>query len=201
LDVTVNRKVDRLQITIYNAAGEVVRHLTDLEAADLGPGATQVSLSASVISPGSTADPTLTISIAGGTSVVWDGRSDNGSLVADGTYYVEVRSEGEGGTGTVVEKAVAVLAPLASHLMSIQPNVLSSTSPTATILGPVGTTLRVVIYTAAGEKAAQSWGIPGTGQAIWDSTGKAPGLYLAVINSYDTSGKMTDRIIKKLIVR
>jgi flagellar hook assembly protein FlgD len=204
MDVTVNRRVERLDITIYNAAGEAVRHLTSVEAADLGPNAVSVALSTDVIQPGglvSGVPSTLTISLPNGTTAVWDGRSDTGDSVADGQYYVEVRSEGNGGGGTVVVKNVAVLGSNPGNRVTARPNVLTSSMPTVAFVGPVGTTVKVVVYTAAGEKASTAWGISGVGTVSWDSTGSASGVYLAVASTYDSSGKFLNRNVIKLIVR
>ena len=204
LTVTVDRKVARLDITVYNAAGEAVRHLMNVEAADLGGNVQSVALSSDVIEPNSSTTGVavaLTVSLPNGTNAVWDGRSDTGAYVADGQYYVEVREEGAGSTTAVVVKTVAVLGSDGGMRVAARPNVLSTSNTATTFVGPSGTTLRVSVYTSTGEKVAQIWGAPGTGTAVWDSTGSAAGLYLAVATTYDPSGRMHDRMTLKLIVK
>jgi hypothetical protein len=203
MDVTVNRRVERLDITIYNAAGEAVRHLTSVEAADLGPNTVSVGLSTDVIQPnGSTAGvaTALTISLPNGTTTTWDGRSDTGATVADGQYYVEVKTEGDGGSTTVVVKTVSVLDAPAGKAVEARPNALTLANPTAQFIAAAGTTVKVVVYTTAGEKVAQAWGASGTGTASWDSTGAASGLYLAVASTYDSSGRFLGRTVLKINV-
>jgi hypothetical protein len=203
LAVTVARKVAKLTILVYNSAGEVVRHLTGLEAASV-PQANQVVLSSEVIQPGSApgdAHPTLTVSLAGSLSTVWDGRTDNGTMVADGTYFVEVRSEGEAGTNTVVVKSVSVLSAPKQDRVRMEPNVLTRAKPVGVARSKPGETLHAVIYTAAGEKAGVVWGRPGEGSVAWDSTGKASGVYLLVITVDDDEGRVLGRSVLKIIVR
>jgi hypothetical protein len=203
LAVTVARKVAKLSILVYNSGGEVVRHLTEIEASSV-PAANQVALSSDVIQPGATllgVETALTVSVANGPTAVWDGRTDDGVTVADGTYYVEVRSEGEGGTGTVVVKAVSVLgAPKENNLRAV-PNVLTDANPGAVLKGKAGETAQAVIYTSAGEKAGVVWGDPGAGNVKWDSTGKASGIYFVVVTTRDAAGRVTDRGVLKLIVQ
>jgi len=203
LTVTVNRKVARLDITIYNGAGEAVRHLTSLEAADLGPVVNAVGLSADVIQPNGTAagvSPALTISLPNGTTAVWDGRSDTGAVVADGQYYVEVKTEGQGGESTVVVKTVAVMGEAGAKPVEARPNTVTAGSPVAHFYGAAGTTVKVVVYAASGEKVGQAWGAPGTGKADWDSTGKASGVYLAAASTYDASGRLFGRATLTILV-
>ena len=205
LDVTVNRKVARLDITIYNAAGEAVRHLTSVEAADLGAAVAEVGLSTEVIEPGANTvgvASTLTISLPNGTTVVWDGRCDTGATVADGQYYVEVKTEGDGGSGTVVVKTVAVLGTPAGKTAMAWPNVLTAVNPVAVIkAGVPNRTVKAVVYTAAGEKSAVLWGLPGAGCVSWDSRGAADGYYLVVVDLFDGTGLFAGRSIVKIIVR
>jgi len=204
LDVTVNRKVARLDITIYNASGEAVRHLTSVEAANLGPDVNAVALSTDVIQPNANlagVASTLTINLPNGTQATWDGRSDAGATVSDGQYYVEVKTEGDSGETTVVVKTVAVLGVPAGKAVTAMPNALSAANPTARFVAPVGTTVKVVVYSTAGEKVAVAWGAPGSGEAVWDGTTAAAGFYLAVASTYDTAGRLLGRTTLKLIMK
>jgi hypothetical protein len=205
LDVTVNRKVARLDVTVYNAAGEAVRHLVNIEVADL-PAANLAQLSNDTIEPGyagspSGGIPSTSIVVNGVVAAVWDGRNDNGTVVESGTYYVEIRSEGDGNSETVVTRTVNVLKDNEGSRVTVRPNNLSPSAPIATFVGPAGTTVKVVVYTTAGEKVAQAWGASGLGQAVWDSTGAASGFYLAVVTLYENTGKMAGRSVLKLVVQ
>ncbi len=110
--VTVSRAIAQIQIDIYNEAGEVVKHLysyaDDPGNSPLG----QVQLSAGMIAPRmGTPTPGGNNSVTimfNGTSVVWDGTSDSGSIVTNGDYLIEVHwTDGKGGE-EVVSKGVIV---------------------------------------------------------------------------------------------
>jgi flagellar hook assembly protein FlgD len=205
MDVTVNRKVARLDITIYNASGEAVRHLVGIEAAEL-PAANQAQLSSDTIEPGyngspSGGIPSTAIVVNGVVMANWDGRNDRGEIVESGTYYVEIRSEGDGGSETVVTRTVNVVKGDEGNRVSARPNALSALSSVATFVGPAGSTVKVVVYTTAGEKVAQAWGAAGTGQAVWDSTGAASGFYLVVATVVDPTGHFAGRSVLKMVVQ
>jgi hypothetical protein len=91
-------------------------------------------------------------------------------------------------------------APTAKAVVA-RPNALTKANPVAQFIGAAGTTVKVVVYTTAGEKVAQAWGASGLGQAVWDSTGAASGFYLAVVTLYENTGKMAGRSVLKLVVQ
>jgi hypothetical protein len=203
LNVTVARPLARLTILVYNAAGEVVRHLTELEADSL-PSAEQVVLSSDVIQPGAgfdAAQSTLTVSVSGGPSVVWDGRNDDGTTVGDGTYFVEVRTDGEQGSETIVVKAVSVLGATTAGVARAWPNVLTRGNRLCEVVASPGETVQAVVYTSAGEKAGVLWGETGSGRARWDSEGLASGLYFLVVSVRDSAGRYKGRSVLKIIVQ
>ena len=102
--VMVNRSLYQATVLIYNEAGEVVKHLYAYvddpgKAAVIG-----VQLSTTVIKPsynpvGGGVPAQLSITLSNGTTVMWEGRGDNGSIVQTGQYFIEVHSkDGVGGT-------------------------------------------------------------------------------------------------------
>ncbi len=61
-------------------------------------------------------------------------------------------------------------------------------------------TLRVRVYTLAGELMSDFQGTPGANQASWDATGYASGLYLAAVELLNPNGGLMDRQILKVMV-
>jgi hypothetical protein len=130
--------------------------------------------------------------LSNGTTIYWDGRSDAGSIVQSGQYYVEVHSvDGNGGTTTVTEQ-VSVQGADTSNLIVAQPNVLDIskgiTSTTFTANSATSLTLRAYIYTIAGELVTTVDGTPGQNTVNWNAAGLASGIYIAVIDARDSQG-------------
>jgi hypothetical protein len=94
--LSLNRRVVRLSIRIYNEAGEVVRRLYAEKPAGSST-VNDVKLSTDVIHPrGDGKDglqPTVGIVMTDGEVAVWDGTADNGENVSDGSYYIHLTIE------------------------------------------------------------------------------------------------------------
>jgi hypothetical protein len=200
-EVTVNRTLYTSTILIYNEAGEVVKHLYAYTS-DPGPaGVASVQLSASVIQPGSGSPGTpsdLTISLSNGTTVIWNGTSDNGTYVQSGEYLVEVHTtNGTGGEETVVKQVIVNDRNTAQGAGTVTawPNVLKGSSLTTTFNSnsSLSLTLEVSIYTVAGELVTKIVGQPGTNQATWNASGLASGVYLAVVDLDNSNGNSMGR--------
>jgi hypothetical protein len=190
-------------VTIYNSAGEAVRHLHEY-LSDPGPaGLAGVTLTSAVIQPGATGGtiPTqLGILLSGGTTVIWDGRSDNGTVVTTGQYFVEVHvADGRGGDQQITH-AVTVEGKngqSGAGVVTAVPNALSATNPTA-IFNATGagvTQLKVRIYTTAGELVEDRLQGP-SGVVSWTPTDLASGLYFAVVEVSDAKGLLTTKVLK-----
>ena len=85
---------------IYNEAGEVVKTLYVYSSNPVAGTVSQLKLSASSIEP--TSGPVtgnlptqLTITLNNGTTIVWDGTSDNGGVVPSGQYFIEALNRTE----------------------------------------------------------------------------------------------------------
>ena len=208
--VTVNRAIYKATILIYNEAGEVIRHLY---AYMDDPGQGQVlsmELSTGVIKPGyssSNGTPSqVSVILSSGTTVVWDGKSDSGTYVQSGQYFIEVHTvDGQGGQATVVREISVQDANAHNGIQRVEamPNVLNSTNGYATTLMSNTTmvlTLKARIYTTAGELMAVVDGNAGTGWVKWDASGVASGLYIAVVEERDAQGGLVSRQIQKIAV-
>ena len=209
----VSRSLYKVTALVYNSAGEIVRHLYSY-VDDPGKDAVMgVQLSTSVIKPsyGPPASGTpsqLTITLSNGTTMVWDGRSDSGSFVQSGQYFVEIHSvDGTGGEATVT-KQVSVQA--ADNNVGIgdaivEPNFVDlskgSGAVTFTTTSGSGLSLKASVYTMAGELVRVVEGADGSGIIAWDVTGLANGLYISVVEIKDINGGFVKRQTLKLLVR
>src|SRR5208282_3229128 len=111
--VTVSRSLAQVSVNIYNEAGEVVRHLyvyTD-DPGNMNMG--NVLMSRDMIQP-SMGTPTgsganlVTLTFPNGLTLSWDGKNDNGQIVTNGVYEVEIHwNDGNGGEG-VITRSVTV---------------------------------------------------------------------------------------------
>jgi hypothetical protein len=201
--VVVDRRIYRMEVTIYNAAGEAVRRLAQT-LSDPGPaGLTGVTLTSSVIQPGAlggTIPTQLGIALSSGTTITWDGRADNGTVVATGRYFVEVHvSDGQGGDQQITH-AVTVEGKdgkTGAGIVTTDFNALSATDPIATFnaTGAGVTALRLRVYTAAGELVVPPVQGP-PGSVTFDGRTVASGLYFAVVEVLDAQGLLTTNILK-----
>jgi hypothetical protein len=149
----------------------------------------------------------LSITLSNGTTVAWDGKGDNGSIVQTGQYFIEVHSkDGVGGETTVIKQLSVMAAdPNTAGTIMVQPNVIDATK------GILGTTfkanssltltLKVSLYTLAGELTKAVAGTPDTGAVYLSASGLASGIYLAVVDSIDAQGRAIDKKILKVLVR
>ncbi len=208
--VVVNRSLFKSIILIYNQAGEIVKHLF---AYVDDPGQNQVTgvtLSSSVISPTLGPKPggvptQLSVVLSNGTTVVWDGRTDNGSLAVNGQYFVEVHTVDGLGGQTVVTEKVAVISSEDSGLglVSAWPNLLEKGVSQTTLKSnsSLNLNLAVSLYTVAGELVKNIPQTPGANQATLDLSKMASGLYIAAVNLTDSSGRWVGRQFLKIMVR
>lgn len=206
--VTVSRNINSIMVLIYNEAGEIVRHLYG-NISDPGPSVTSMSLSTQTIAPsemGATGDPTfVTITLSNGVTLVWDGKGDNGNFVTTGKYLVSTSNKVGAGTGTFIVQPVFVDDRNLSQgvgVISARPNVLANGNLTTTFQtnSTLALTLRVSIYTVAGELVRVVEGEPGSNQAQWDAAGLASGVYLGVVEVRGPDGGLLSRQTVKLMV-
>ena len=207
----VSRTLYQTTVLIYNEAGEVVKHLYAYTSDPGQAVVTSAKLSNNVIeptygTPGAGTPAQVTITLSNGTTLVWNGMSDNGSIVQSGQYFVEITSaDGQGGN-TIIAQRISVLDGAAHNGMGAvfaQPNSLDSANGfTTTFRDTTGEslTLTVHIYTIAGELAALVNGQAGTNAAPWNASNLASGLYLAVIDSVDANGGIVNHKTIKLLV-
>jgi flagellar hook assembly protein FlgD len=212
--VIVNRSVFKVSLKIYNEAGEAVKTLYLYTSNPVAGTANQLQLSASSIEP--TSGPVtgsipaqLTIGINNGTTIVWDGTQDNGGVVPSGQYFIEASEQNGTGGETIMTAHVMVVSDTANAGMGnilAEPNLLNGvTGYQVTFSSAVpGLTLDYRVYDAAGELVIGK--MPGDGagssSAHWDATGKASGLYFAVVDAINAQGgQIGYKILKIVVVR
>ena len=73
----------------------------------------------------------LTISLNNGTTIVWDGTGDNGTVVASGQYFIEVSEQDGQGAETILTAHVMVMSDTANAGMgtiTARPNLMNPTT-------------------------------------------------------------------------
>jgi flagellar hook assembly protein FlgD len=137
------------------------------------------------------------------TTLIWDGRNDNGAVVTSGKYFVEAHLvEGNGGSQTITKTVTVQETGTPGGLVKVEPNLLSGTEKTAVFLSPGrgDVTIQVRIYDLSGQLVKVLLGRPGSGTTAWDATGVASGMYLAEAEVVDNAGRQLGRQILKLVV-
>jgi flagellar hook assembly protein FlgD len=208
LTVVVDRHLAEVSVNVYNASGEVVRHLEQV-VADAVTVSQSVSISGGTLDPsyqGGT-DSAVTLTLADGSLLTWNGTSDNGNIVSNGQYFIEIQSnDGQGGNATVIKQVTVFHGGLnfSDSQVTVWPNPLYVSRGGQKVYFSVGTqvALRVKIYTMAGELAGQAQSqvsVPGV--AVWDITAQtiASGLYIADIEMTNPNGAV-ERQMRKIAV-
>ena len=209
--VTVSRSIAKIQVNIYNEAGEVIKHLyaysDDPGNMNLG----DVAFSSSVIKP-TVGTPTsngtsdLTLTFPNGVTVTWDGTNDNGQIVTDGTYEVEVNwTDGKGGQQVTTHNVTVERgnnSPAGGNVFAY-PNILKggTMSVTVRINSSLSLTLTASVYDVAGELVKRPvTGQVGIGTASVDVSGLASGLYFIVVDLADTNGHLIQKQVTQIVI-
>jgi hypothetical protein len=194
--VTVLRQQSSSRLSIYNAAGELVRHF------DSGLGAVSgLSLSAGTLVAG---HGSLGISTggAGSPSAAWDGLNDAGQPVTAGLYQVVVEKDQSGASsvrfGAWVQVLRAAGQPLAGLLVGPNPycpckGAMQVKLPNATAQAAV----RLSLYNVSGELVVSHRGT-GSLLSLPVKPDLASGIYVLVIEAKD--GDLAQRATKSVAV-
>jgi|GEM_PF-562228 len=210
--VVVNRSLAKVTIKIYNEAGEVVRNLYGYMSNPDPNMATQVTLSVTAFEPTS-GNPSgniptnLKIILNNGTTVVWNGQTDQGAVVTSGQYFVEVHAvNGQGGETEVTEK-VTVLSDNAHQGMGnivAEPNIVNPATGYSIQIKSDAPGLNLVyhVYNTAGELVHKPspTDLTGPSTSTWDASGVASGLYFAVVDALNSQGGLVGRQNLKIVV-
>lgn len=211
--VTVSRSLAKVQVYIYNEAGEIVRRLTSYVDDPNNISLSNVSLSTSVISPTLSGTPTtgstnlVHITTDTGMNLIWDGKNDNGAIVSNGYYQVEIHWQDGKGNDVVITRGILVQAgnqSFANGKVTAQPNVLTkgSTKTTFVMNSSSAYTLKVWVYDMAGELLVSkvTRGDLNSNSVTVDMGGVASGIYFGIVELTDASGGQAGRQTCKLLV-
>jgi flagellar hook assembly protein FlgD len=201
--LTVARVVSDVGLTVYNHAGEAVRHLAETYSGVID-NITQARLTASVISPtnGTSEGVSMTAVMSGSLLLgIWDGRNDQGRIVNNGQYYIEVKVADGKGDHATVDLPVAVLAPWDGGKVIVKPNLLTPEKPIGIIDGGVaGGTVKVKVFSLTGGVVESLNGVPGSGVVQLNSTGLTSGMYILLGQVKNADGTVGGNFRTKVMV-
>ena len=208
--VTVSRSIAKIEVDIYNEAGEVVKHLYAYadDPGNLALG--NVQLSTNLIQPtvqgSATGTNQVVMTFPNGLTLYWDGKGDDGQIVTNGRYELEVHwTDGKGGE-EVLTKGISVQRgnnPVTDGNVYASPNLLKGTSSTLVkVNSATGFTLVVGLYDTAGELVKTPVrGQAGANQAPLDVSGLASGIYFAVVDLLDSNGHFVQKQTTKILIQ
>jgi flagellar hook assembly protein FlgD len=202
--LSVGRAVSKVGLTVFNQAGEAVRHLTQTYSGPID-NITEARLTASVISPtNGKSEGVTTTSVMSGNALLgtWDGRNDGGQIVNNGQYYIELKVEDGKGDHSTVELTVSVLASRdGGQTAVVRPNVLTKDHPVGTIDGGVtGGTVNVKVYSLTGSLVETLNGTPGSGTAQLNGAALSSGMYILVGEVKKADGTVSQNFRTKVMV-
>jgi hypothetical protein len=208
--VAVSRALAKIQVSVFNEAGEVVRHITALVDDASDAQLTSLDLSTNVVSLGA-GDPSnpnqVVVTLSTGATFVWDGRGDSGVVVTGGHYEIEVHWTNGKGAEDVISRGILVEGGTAGVRGKVQaePNVLDGSVNYQTVFKinqVTGMTLSVRVYDMAGELVGRNVGPVGGNLVTYDGSGRASGLYLGVVELRDgVTGNFEGRQISKFVIK
>jgi uncharacterized repeat protein (TIGR01451 family) len=202
--LSVNRAVSTVGLTVFNQAGEAVRHLMQTYSGPID-NITEARLTASVISPtNGTSEGVTTTAVMSGSALLgtWDGRNDGGNIVNNGQYYIELKVDDGKGAHSTVDLTVSVLATSGGgQTMVVRPNVLTKDHPVGTIDGGVaGGTVSVKVYSLTGSLVETLNGVPGSGTAQLNGANLSSGMYILVGEVKKADGTVSQNFHTKVMV-
>ena len=211
--VTVNRQLTHVDVSIYNEAGETVRHLLGYTDDPKGITLSSLDLSSNVVVPGAQGNPgnspsTVQITVqtsVSPTTILWDGKNDGGSFVSPGHYQIAVHFQDGQGSTQEITRGILVAGPAPSlGDLAAWPNIIQPSTGSNYTEFKLGSndpnSLKVSIYDTAGELVAKVQGAAGTNSASWSADGVASGFYIAVVEIQDPNGRTIQRKLLKLVV-
>jgi len=208
----VNRDLSSVEVDIYNGAGEIVRKLYNVVDNATSSNMTNVILSTTLLRPNPSNIPSsptasqlqiLVQDTISPVTLTWDGTDNDGTYVTPGQYEIQVHWTNGSGTTTDITRTIMVLpAAGVSGIAAAIPNVLGGKNGTTTTFNANGvlnaSSLKVKIYTITGE-LVQSF-VSGTTTAIWNASGIASGIYIAVLEIENANGGIVNQQRLKILV-
>jgi uncharacterized repeat protein (TIGR01451 family) len=225
VSVLIGRNV--LTATIFNEAGEAVKHFSqaDLQALVAGGSGVlqaldydvaQIRLPSNVIEPdysgSSSSNKVLTIVMGSGRTFTWNGEGDNGAILTPGTYYIQFQSQVQGQADQEISLMIrieggangisgVVLAPNPIRVSQLTQIPYFNINLNAANIS--STTVK--IYTTAGELVKPMLTNDSGNPTVvhWDVVHNniASGTYIAVIELNSSNGMIGRKILKAVVIR
>jgi hypothetical protein len=209
-EVTVLTNGLTSEIRIFNSSGEIVKvipfdSLTSYGSKDLVINPSQPK----VFSPGENTGTGGAMNSAEitymGQTVTWDGTNENGTIVNNGVYLVQLVGIDGTGSKTVAQTDITVLhnGYEVVNNVKIVPNPVNPTQTGEVIIrydAMSGADVTVKVYNVAGELIHTMRDYASAGEVRWALTNKvSAGIYVLVIYARTDSG-MTKTLIEKLAI-
>jgi hypothetical protein len=198
-------------LTIFNSAGEIVRHMVLTDSYPRGIVDIEIPPSEDVYAPtfDSNGNNTSTpLNIKGFDSqgvshtISWDGKNDLGQPVASGTYVIQMLYVSGGGVKTVVSRTITVIQTASNITLAgavLGPNPVMSGGQFIVISYPASSNYQAVaqIYTLSGELVAKGIDPGATGRVKIDVSKLSGGIYLVELEKVE-AGQVGARLTLKL---
>ncbi|HXC64026.1 MAG TPA: hypothetical protein VNZ67_06685, partial [bacterium] len=203
--VTVIALANQFSLKVYNSAGELVRTIV---LGNYGTGVAPTTLSvvgqkAVAFGPGG---GQFTFNVGPGT-VTWNGQNDEGQLVQQGGYTVQLVTQGMGSPYSVDSVAVTVLSAYGSVLAGafVAPNPVPANAGFVTVVLPAATSachITARLYNVAGELVMIGNNDLNYGQITFPTGGRrvAGGIYVVALTAIGTWGQAERHSVHFVIV-
>jgi len=212
-DVTVVRLEEYVELNIYNNAGELVRTIKQKKTG-LTPVVKLDDLQDTIYLNKTQNDILIQYGPGAGENIIWDGMNQDGVLVTNGIYEIQVVIKTQQGTISEASKTVVILREdkLYFDKVTAAPNpatagidLIPYITFTWTLKGLETGIISVKIYNIAGEIVRHIKGDLGAGSLQWDmktDNGKyvARGIYVCVIEGKNKQGYKDMRVLKVAIL-
>ncbi len=209
-DVTVLTNGLTTELRVFNSAGEVVKVIPVDGITDYGSDSLSVTPAPpSAFSPGDGSGGSGSQNFAEitymGTAVQWDGTNENGTMVGNGVYVIQLVGIDSKGSKTIAQTDITVLHNGYEVVNNVKviPNPANAMSDKVVIIRyniMKNATVRVKVYNIAGELVKRMDDYNGIGEVSWqiDET-VASGVYAAVIYARTDKG-MSKTVVQKLVI-
>lgn len=209
LEVSIVRGDKHIRLSIYNSAGETVRHF------EVEPQPDEiVSLSVADVSRAGHSGQGVSIEYAPGKFINWDGTGTNGVLVAGGVYEIKLEQQFEDGHRTMLSKSITILIErkmaLAEDLKAAPNPILPGGSSGERVefswASPYSGRMEIKIYNNAGELIRELNAGLAEGSIRWDlrTAGGhlvSSGVYPVIAIAVKDTGEKEKRVIKSVVIR
>jgi flagellar hook assembly protein FlgD len=207
-DITVVRVEEYVELNIYNNAGELIRKIKQKKTG-LTP-SVKLDLQDTIYLSKTQNNILIQYGPGVGENIVWDGKNQEGEIVSNGVYEVQVIIKTQEGTVLEASKKVVVLREDKIYFDTVKayPNPATTNLENFpymtfewTLAGAETGEISIKIYNIAGELVRHITGDLSAGSLQWDmktDNGKfvARGIYICIIEGRNSEGYRDMKILK-----